>query len=187
MAIVPANAHAQTQPGSLPPISVTDKLRIHALRVITPDKWLGWAAYSGIQQLRNDPREWGQGATGYGRRVAANAGYTAVRNALGFGLDSALREDPRYYKSKRTGFKPRTAAALRQIFICRTDGGDEAFAVWRFGSAYGAGFIANAWMPKSASTISDAIINGTLSIAADGGANLFYEFWPDIRKRLWRK
>src|SRR6266852_1826488 len=123
LAVVPANVYAQTQPGSLPPIGVADKLRIHALRVIMPDKWLGWAAYSGLQQLRNDPREWGQGATGYGRRVASNAGYTAVRNVLGFGLDSTLREDPRYYKSKRTGFKPRTADALRQIFICHTDSG----------------------------------------------------------------
>ena len=187
MAVVPANLYAQTQPGSLPPIGVADKLRIHALRVIMPDKWLGWAAYSGIQQLRNDPREWGQGATGYGRRVASNAGYTAVRNVLGFGLDSTLREDPRYYKSKRTGFKPRTDDALRQIFICHTDSGGETFAVWRFGSAYGAGFIQNAWMPRSASTVSDAFINGSLSIAADAGANLFYEFWPDIKKRVRHK
>jgi len=187
LAIVPASAYAQTRPGSLPPIGVADKFRIHALRVITPDKWLGWAAYSGIQQLRDDPREWGQGASGYGRRLASNAGYTAVRNVLGFGLDSTLREDPRYYKSKRTGFKPRTAEALRQVFVCRTDSGGETFAVWRFGSAYGAGFIQNAWMPKNSNTVSDAFINGSLSIAGDAGANLFVEFWPDIKKRLRRK
>ena len=187
MAIVPASAYAQTRPGSLPPIGVADKFRIHALRVITPDKWLGWAAYSGIQQLRDDPREWGQGASGYGRRLASNAGYTAVRNVLGFGLDSTLREDPRYYKSKRTGFKPRTAEALRQVFVCRTDSGGETFAVWRFGSAYGAGFIQNAWMPKSSNTASDAMIIGSLSIAGDAGSNLFLEFWPDIKKRLRRK
>jgi hypothetical protein len=39
--MVPANSYAQTEPGSLPPISVADKLRIHALRVISPDKVLG--------------------------------------------------------------------------------------------------------------------------------------------------
>jgi hypothetical protein len=187
LAIVPGHVYAQTQPASLPPITVGDKFRIHALRVITPDKWLGWAAYSGLQQLRNDPREWGPNVSGYGRRVASNAGYTAVRNVLGFGLDSTLHEDPRYYKSKRSGIRPRTADALRQIFIGHTDSGGERFAFSRFGSAYGTGFIAIAWMPKSASSAGDALINGTLSIAGDAGANVFLEFWPDIRKRLRRK
>lgn len=185
--MVPAQVYAQTQPGSLPPIGVADKLRIHALRVVSPDKWVGWAAYAGLQQLRDSPPEWGQGASGYGRRFASNAGYTAVRNVLGFGLDSTLHEDPRYHKSKRTGFGPRTADALRQIFVCHTDSGGETFAVWRFGSAYGAAFISNTWMPTSANSPSDAMISGTLSIGADAAANLFYEFWPDIKKRLRRK
>ena len=187
MLAIASHAHAQTQPGSLPPITVGDKFRIHALRVITPDKWLGWAAYSGLQQLRNDPHEWGQGGTGFGRRFAANAGYTTVRNVLGFGLDSSLGEDPRYYKSKRSGIRPRTADALRQVLICHTDSGGERFAFSRFGSAYGAGFISLAWMPKSASSAGDAVINGTLSIAGDAAANVFLEFWPDIKKRLRRK
>jgi hypothetical protein len=42
-------------------------------------------------------------------------------------------------------------------------------------------------MPRSASSPSDGIINGTLSIAGDAGANVFLEFWPDIKKRLRRK
>jgi len=42
-------------------------------------------------------------------------------------------------------------------------------------------------MPKNSNTVSDAFINGSLSIAADAGANLFLEFWPDIKKRLRRK
>jgi hypothetical protein len=166
---------------------VADKLRIHTLRVVSWDKPVGWAAYSGLQQLRNSPHEWGQGATGYGRRFASNAGYTVVRNALGFGLDATLRQDPRYFKSKRRGFGPRTADALRQIFVSRTDRGGETFAFWRFGSAYGAGFIANTWMPKSSNTAGDAMINGTISIGADAAANLYYEFWPDIKKRLRHK
>ncbi len=185
--MAPANVCAQAVAGSLPPIGVGDKLRIHVLRVVSPDKPVGWAVYSGLQQLQNQPREWGQGASGYGRRFASNAGYTAVRNVLGFGLDSTLREDPRYHKSQRAGFRFRTADALRQIFVCRTDSGRETFAFWRFGSAYGAGFIANAWMPKSANTPGDAMINGTISIATDTAANLFYEFSPDIKKRLRRK
>ena len=178
---------AQTQPGSLPPISAGDKFRIHALRVITPDKWLGWAAYSGLQQLRNDPHEWGPNISGYGRRVAANAGFTTVRNVLGFGLDSTLHEDPRYYKSRRGGIRSRTVDALRQVLICHTDNGGERFAFSRFASAYATGFIATAWMPKSASSAGDALINGTLSLIGDAGANVFLEFWPDIKKRLRRK
>ena len=187
MAIAPAHVYSQTQPGSLPPIGVADKFRIHALRVVSPDKWVGWAAYSGLQQLRNDPHEWGQGASGYGKRFASNAGYTAVRNVLGFALDASLGQDPRYHKSQRAGIKSRTADALRQVFVTRTDSGGEAFALWRFGSAYGAAFIANTWMPKSSNSPGDAMVNGTISIGADAAGNLFYEFWPDIKKRLRRK
>lgn len=187
MLVIASHACAQTQPGSLPPLTADGKFRIHALRVITPDKWLGWAAYSGLQQLRNDPHEWGQGARGFERRFAANAGYTTVRNVLGFGLDSTLHEDPRYYKSTRSGIRARTADALRQILICHTDSGGERFAFSRFGSAYGTGFIANSWLPKSANTAGDAVINGTLSLAGDAGANVFLEFWPNIKKRVRHK
>jgi len=148
---------------------------------------VGWAAYAGLQQARNDPRQWGQGAEGYGKRFASNAGYSAVRNALAFGLDSALGEDPRYYRSRRSGVWPRTKDVLRQLFICRKDSGGEAFAFWRFGGAYGAAFVSNTWLPKGANSAGDALVSGTLSISADAGVNLFNEFWPDIKKRLHRK
>jgi hypothetical protein len=184
---VPASLYSQTLAPSAHPIGVADKLRFHAQRVVSPASLLGWAAYSGWQQWRDVPREWGQGASGYGQRYASNLGYMAVRHAMGFALDSSLHEDPRYFQSKRIGVLARTGDVVRQTFISRTNSGRETLAVWRVGSAYGAGFVSNAWLPKSAASAGDALMTGTLAIVSDTGLNWFREFWPDIRKKLRRK
>lgn len=186
LAALPASLYSQNSQGSLAPIGVTDKLLIHAQWTVWPDSLLLSAAYAGWRQWRNDPAEWGQGAAGYGRRFASNLGYSAVRNAVGFALDSSLREDPRYFRSKRTGLWPRTRDVYKQTFIGRTDSGRSTFAFWRFGSAYSAGFISNAWEPKSVNSVGDALVIGTLRIAGDTAANWFREFWPDIKRKLRR-
>lgn len=59
------------------------------------------AASAGIQQWKDSPEEWGQGAEGYGKRFASNLGRNAIRQTVTYGLDSALDLD--------TGFKKASA------------------------------------------------------------------------------
>jgi hypothetical protein len=127
------------------PIGWEDKLRFHALSAYGPAALAGAAVYDGFLQGINFPREWKQGWPGYGKRLGSTLAYSGVRNLLGFGLDSALHQDPRYYRATERGKWRRTKHVFRETILTHTDSGGERLATWRLGSAYGAAFISNEW------------------------------------------
>jgi len=186
-----AMCHAQT-PNPLPvPLPGSDtwqsKLEYHVHHAYGAEGLLGSAAFAGYFQATDSPREWGQGASGYGKHLFSAMAYTGVRNVLAFGLDSALHQDPRYYRSGRTGAWRRTKYALRATLFSHTDSGGETFATWRFGSAYSAAFISNQWRPDRVNTVALSLRQGTTQLGFDALGNVGSEFWPDIRKKLLRK
>jgi hypothetical protein len=138
---------------------------------------------AGLKQWRDRPEEWEQGAGGYARRFGSAYGLNATSNVIGFALDATLRQDPRYVPSGLRDTKARIRYALLHTLLTRTDRGRTTFAVWRFGSAYGAALIANRWMPDSANGIGDAFARGSTVIGFDAALNLVKEFWPRSRKR----
>ncbi len=169
------------------PVGVADKLEYHAKRTVDPGVFLATAAGAGFQQLYNKPPEWGQGAAGYGRRYGSVFGANVAREAVGFGLDSLLHEDPRFFRLGRGDFITRSRSALGQILITHTDSGGRSLAVWRIGGAFGAGFISSAWRPPSQSEVGDSMVFGGLALSYDAAKNLFMEFWPDLKHKMWKK
>jgi hypothetical protein len=169
------------------PAGWQSKLTFHAASAYGPEALLGTVAFAGFLQETNAPREWGQGGLGYGKRLGSTMAYTGVRNALGFGLDSALHQDPRYHPSGDTGFWRRTKYAVRGTFLTRTDSGGETLATWRLGSAYGAAFISNQWHPDRVNTVKVSMAQGSTQIGFDLLANLRSEFGPDLKKKMFHK
>jgi hypothetical protein len=163
------------------------KLSFHASAAYGPLPLAGTAAYSGFLQEINFPREWGQGASGYGKRLGSELAYAGVRNTIGFALDATLHEDPRYYHSTDTGFWRRTKHAFRGTILTRTDAGGETFSWWRFGSAYGATYISNQWYPDRVNTVALDLTQGSTQIGFDFLANMGAEFWPDVKKKVFRR
>ena len=133
------------------------------------------------------PRSVEWGAAGYGKRLALTLACSGIHGVLAFGLDSALHEDPRYFRSRSTGFWNRTGHAVRGTVLTHTDAGGETFSVWRFGSAYGAAFLSNEWYPDRLNTVRLGLLQGSLRLGFDLAANLGSEFWPDIKTKILRR
>ncbi len=166
------------------PVSFQNKLEFHAETAFGTEA-LGYSAvYAGFLQEINSPREWGQGGLGYARRFGSTLAYSGIRNALGLGLDTALREDPRYQPSEQKGFWTRAKHAFHGTLFSRKDSGGESVAYWRLGSAYGATFLSNAWYPSRLDTMKLGMAQGSAQIGFDLLSNLGSEFWPDVKKKL---
>jgi hypothetical protein len=163
-----------------------DKLRYHAEGLWGPWALGGTLAYAGLLQELNAPKEWGYGWVAYGRRVASTEACGIIHGVLAFGLDTTLHQDPRYFRSERKGLWRRMAHAARDTILTHTDAGGETFSTWRFGSAYGAAFISNLWYPDRLDTVRLGFEQGSLRVGFDLITNLSKEFWPDIKKKLWR-
>jgi hypothetical protein len=163
------------------------KLSYHAKATFSPTAILGFAAYAGVLQKIDTPEEWGQGGAGFGKRFASTAAWSGIHSALAFGLDSALHQDPRYHRSGSGGVWRRSGHALRETILTRTDSGGETLSTWRLGSAYGAAFLSNQWYPDRLNTVRLGMIQGTMTIGFDLAGNLGSEFWPDIKRSVFRK
>jgi hypothetical protein len=169
------------------PLGVKDKFRFHAAETASPAFVVEMAAYAGVLHAANAPREWGQGAAPYGKRVASAAGATAIRNFFAFAIDSALREDPRYRRAGRGNLFTRVGHAARETLLTRTDRGGTRIAFWRFGSAVGAAYLSNAWYPDRLNTLSSGMEQGAATIGLDLLGNIASEFWPDVKHKLFRR
>jgi hypothetical protein len=183
VAAVPATGWAQTADA----LDWKGKLHFHAETTYGPWAIAGFAAYAGLLQEINSPAEWGQGAGAYGERFASTAAWSGIHSTLAFGLDTALHQDPRYYRSHSTGFWRRTAHAFRGTILTRTDSGGETVSTWRIGSAYGAAYLSNLWYPDRLDTVRLGFLQGTLSLGFGFAGNMGAEFWPDLKKVLRKK
>jgi hypothetical protein len=163
------------------------KLEFHAEATYEPLAMLGFAAYAGLLQELNSPSEWGQGASAYAKRFGSTVAWSGIHGTLAFGLDAALHEDPRYYRSLGTGFWRRSAHAFRGTILTRTDAGGETVSVWRIGSAYGAAYLSNLWYPARLDTFREGFSQGSLTFGLGFASNLGSEFWPDIKTKVFHR
>jgi hypothetical protein len=178
---IPAIGLAQ----SFEPLDVNDKLEYHIMQSVGPLAIVGDAAYAAILQEIDTPTEWGQGGSPYARRLASTAACSGIHSVMAFGLDSALHEDPRYFRSTGGSFWRRAGHALRGTILTRTDRGTETFSVSRFGSAYGAAYVSNQWYPGRLNTVALGFEQGSLQLGFDLARNLASEFGPDIKRMVF--
>jgi hypothetical protein len=164
-----------------------EKLSFHVKSSFSPLALAGSAAYAGLLQEADTPTEWGQGASGYGKRFASTLACSGLHSALALGLDTALHQDPRYFRSTQTGFWRRTGHAVRGTILTRTDQGSETLSTWRIGSAYGAAYISNQWYPGRLNTVALGFAEGSLQLGFDLVSNIGSEFWPDIKRKVFRR
>jgi len=169
------------------PLDVTDKLNYHVKRTVGPLAILGVAAFAAILQADHAPEEWKQGGDGYGERVGSMVAWSGIHNALAFGLDSTLHQDPRYFRSSGSGFWRRSAHALRGTILTRTDSGGETLSTWRLGSDYGSAVLSNLWYPSRLNTARLGFLQGSATLGFDLAGNLASEFWPDVKRKVFRK
>ena len=104
-----------------------------------------------------------------------------------FTLDSIGHQDPRYYRAGEGAYLERTRHALGQVFLGHTDSRKKTLPFVRFAATYGVAFLANSWNPDRLSDNRHAVVRGTVTLAADAGNNVFQEFWPDIKKKLFHR
>lgn len=139
------------------PEPLTTRMKFHlAYKSLTnPLFFVRTAAWAEVQQARDNPSEWRQGAEGYGKRLGAGFADAVtgslITNAI---LPSVLHQDPRYFY-QGTGTKwSRTRHALLGVFLCKGDNGawQPNYSQWG-GSLIGYS-ISTAYYPSSDRTAS---------------------------------
>jgi hypothetical protein len=139
-------------------------------------------------QASNSPSEWGDGISGFGRRLASQHGQSIIQNSLSAAGNAALKYEPRYDRCRCEGGWPRVRHAIVRNFVTYNQTERELrpqFAL--YGAALGGGMIASTWRPDDRSAWSEGF-HGALTQAWVGVlSNVIGEFAPEIGRLFKRK
>jgi hypothetical protein len=139
----------------------------------------GVAARAGVAQLRNRPRQWGSGVDGFGKRLGAGFATHAVKTTVEHAVAAPLHEDLHYHRSNKSGVAPRLGHALTSSVVTRnTKTGRRTPAAGRISGHVAAGAVS-----QTALAGANAASTAGIGLAANAGANVAREFWPQQRRR----
>jgi hypothetical protein len=110
-----------------------------------------------------------------------------VGNMMTEGIMPVLfKEDPRYFRLGKGSGGKRLLYALSRIVVCKTDAGNRTFNYAEFvgnavGSAVGLSYY------QDDRDFHDYAENVGVQLATDAFSQVLKEFWPDIKKRMFKK
>lgn len=133
-------------------------------------------AFSGVDQARNNPPEWGKGWSGYGRRAASNVGEFLIQESVTEGLAAVMHRPLDYRRCRCHSTAARIGSALRGAVTDGMPNGSHPLAVPRIVGAYAGSFAQASWRPSRGNRTQTALVNGTSSLALGVLINLYHEF-----------
>lgn len=154
------------------------KVNNYAFDAFGPYPFVGVGVAAGVNQWTNSPPEWGQGASGFGKRFGSDFGIAAIGTSTRYGLAEAFREDTLYYRCECRGPFPRLRHAVISTFTGRHgEDGHRLFSFSALASPYAGSMIAvYAWYPDRFGA-KDAFRMGNYTLLANLGGNIALEFF----------
>jgi hypothetical protein len=139
---------------------------------------------AGIDQWKDKPEEWKQGASAYGKRFANIVGQYSIQRTVTFGVASVLREDNRYFNSGKKGFWPRTRYALTSGILARHDDGSRHLSVSQLGGVAAGAFLSRLWQPPSQHSAGDGAVSFGITMSSNIAFSVVKEFLPDVGRAI---
>jgi len=141
-----------------------------------------------LDQAKGDPKEWGGGFRGYGRRVLSRwATGNVVQNSFQHPAAAVLNEDVRYITSNQHGFKRRAGHAVLYSFLTYNNQGRPTLNIANIGGYYVASAASTLWLPGHRNAALYTLSDGSQAIGLSVPVNLLQEFWPEVCRTLFHK
>lgn len=169
------------------PMTQAERNEHYFRSMVNPLSFVRVASSAGIDQAKDKPEEWEQGASGYGKRFANIFGQYSIQRTVTYGLGSTLHEDNRYFNSGKKDFWPRVGYALESGILARRDDGSRRFSISQTGGVAAGAFLARTWLPPSQSSFQNGVESFGISMGTNIGFGVVKEFLPDLVRPLTRK
>jgi hypothetical protein len=168
--------------GQLEPLSNAQRGQIYIRQTfLSAGPYVARAFSAGIDQVRGEPRDWGGGSAGYGRRYAARYGEFVVQSSILAGGNALLGFEPRYDFCRCDGFWPRTRHAISRNFVAyNRRERDLRPQVPMYVGAFAAGMVYNSWLPGQHNMWRGGAYSVLSQAGIGSGYNFVSEFALDI-------
>ena len=186
MGILP-NFTAVDSNTQLPRLTTHEKFVIAMHDSVDYSSFLLVGALAGKGLYSNATPQLGTGAAGYGRyywrEFTDQVSGTFFTEAI---LPALTHEDPRYYTLGKNGFFRRASYAITRTVITLNDAGHNEFNISEMGGNAAEAGLSNLYYPSAERGFSNTAKNFATQTVITAGANVLKEFWPDIRKNVFR-
>ncbi len=174
--------HAQT-PSTWQPLNADERwINFRDTTIADPDFYTAALVSAGYSQLTKAPPEWGEGASGFGRRTASRLAVLGIQETIHQGGAAILGYSPRYLSCGCKGFFPRTGHAIKWTFLTKNSSGQTRFDFPVIAANYGAGMLSTYWYPARYQPLSDGVRAGNQQMALSIGLSFLREFEPDLKR-----
>jgi hypothetical protein len=153
----------------------------------TPGIYVKTVFFALHDQVKDTPSAWGDGFSGFGKRLVSNQATNIIQNSLTSLGQGIVGWEPRYDRCNCTGAGPRIRHAFIRNFITY-DHSEHSIRpnIMPFAAAFGAGAIGATWNPNNP-TIT---VKGYQSVFTQAWVgvliNTIGEFAPDIKNKFSR-
>lgn len=167
------------------PLDAKQKLELFADKSVSPSRFLSSAAGAGIHQALNSLPAYGQGMSGYGKRLGSSMATGASSDFFGtFLFASLFHRDPRYFVSLHGSPWRRIGYGVSRLAVTRTDSGTESVNLPGMLGPLFAESLANSYLPVTEQTAGRTFQRYGLRLGFTASANIVKEYWPTIFRNL---
>jgi hypothetical protein len=152
----------------------------------TPGIYVKTALFSIHDQVNETEPDWGDGISGYGKRLGSLHAGNIIQNSLTSLGNAAVGFEPRYDRCRCDGTWPRFRHAFVRNFITYGGGDDKKVRpqIMSYAAAFGAGVTVASWEPDNPSVLTrgyqSMVTQAWVGVVVDALA----EFAPDIKRML---
>jgi hypothetical protein len=170
------------------PITIAGRAKWFAVATVGPTSiFLAGPLSAGWGTLRDRPEEYGSSWEGFGKRYGMRLTGVSTTNAIDATLGAAWGEDPRYFRSPDQRFGPRVKHIVKATFMAPRVDGRWRPAYARYVGVVGSNFLSNTWRAQSENSAGDAAVRCVSGFAGRLAGNAFEEFWPTIKRKVFKK
>jgi len=171
------------------PLSRAQKFGLAMKSSFDPFSFAAAGSDAGINQAKDNFPAYGQGGKGYAKRFGASFADSFDGTMFGGWIFPVLlRQDPRYFRKGAGRFRSRLSYALiTTTVLCKDDNRRWVFNYSNILGNLAAGSISNIYYPKADRGVVLTLQRTGVVMAEGALGTVFFEFWPDISSRLFRR
>ena len=169
------------------PLSARCKFTVFLKSTYSPYTFVAAGFQATEAQATGQWPHYGGGVQGWGKRLGATLANTESRRLIqGFALSTILRQDPRYFPSRKRRLISRIWYSATRVVVTKNDSGRSTFNTSEFLGALFASSLENAYYPRHDRNFGDTMNRFGGALSSDAIGDLILEFTPDM-KRFFRK
>lgn len=168
------------------PLTARQKFNVFVQHTYSPSTFANAGLDAIYDKIQANDREYETGTMGLGQHfgidLATNETDAFFQRFL---IPSLLRQDPRYFRNPELPLFRRVLYSVSRVLITRADSGKDTFNASEVLGGAASQALSDLYVPGKTQGLAPIRDRVTFDLATDAGMNLFREFWPDMRRKLF--